>query len=285
MVNSNLNSESNTPDSTLETVDKGSILENEDNILENSDEGNLDTENSDCGNSEDGDNNSELCDEKDSDEKYSSGESDCGGSDGAESNEINSDLPAKSIRDLIEVDSEKAVGKKINLNENGNNVFVNPVLSREAPSKKGGIFLDPLPLRRKQKSKKPGRRKKKDKPNNHVDHFKDIHDINSFRQSFRTSPELSQTTSETNKSNSEDEDVNADSGEEDEGFLSSSISSTISQKSQLSSISRFDDISLASFSSASDEDLGQNDLTLKYLAFRCSDIHIVNQTERFKVTF
>ena len=175
--------------------------------------------------------------------------------------------------------------KKINLNENGNNVFVNPVLSREAPSKKGGIFLDPLPLRRKQKSKKPGRRKKKDKPNNHVDHFKDIHDINSFRQSFRTSPELSQTTSETNKSNSEDEDVNADSGEEDEGFLSSSISSTISQKSQLSSISRFDDISLASFSSASNEDLGQNDLTLKYLAFRCSDIHIVNQTERFKVTF
>ena len=112
MVNSNLNSESNTPDSTLETVDKGSILENEDNILENSDEGNLDTENSDCGNSEDGDNNSELCDEKDSDEKYSSEESDCGGSDGAESNEINSDLPAKSIRDLIEVDSEKAVGKK-----------------------------------------------------------------------------------------------------------------------------------------------------------------------------
>ena len=281
MVNSNLNSESN----TLETVGKGSILENEDNILENSDGGNLDTENSDCGNSEDGDNNSELCDEKDSDEKYSSGESDCGGSDGAESDEINSDLPAKSIRDLIEVDSEKAVGKKIDLNENGNNVFVNPVLSREAPSKKGGIFLDPLPLHRKQKSKKPGRRKTKDKPNNHVDQFKYIHDINSFRQSFRTSSELSQTTSETNKSNSEDEDVNADSGEEDEGFLSSSISSTISQKSQLSSISRFDDISLASFSSASNEDLGQNDLTLKYLAFRCSDIHIVNQTERFKVTF
>lgn len=281
MVNSNLNSESN----TIETVGKGSILENEDNILENSDGGNLDTENSDCGNSEDGDNNSELCDEKDSDEKYSSGESDCGGSDGAESDEINSDLPAKSIRDLIEVDSEKAVGKKIDLNENGNNVFVNPVLSREAPSKKGGIFLDPLPLHRKQKSKKPGRRKTKDKPNNHVDQFKYIHDINSFRQSFRTSSELSQTTSETNKSNSEDEDVNADSGEEDEGFLSSSISSTISQKSQLSSISRFDDISLASFSSASNEDLGQNDLTLKYLAFRCSDIHIVNQTERFKVTF
>ena len=281
MVNSNLNSESN----TLETVGKGSILENEDNILENSDGGNLDTENSDCGNSEDGDNNSELCDEKDSDEKYSSGESDCGGSDGAESDEINSDLPAKSIRDLIEVDSEKAVGKKIDLNENGNNVFVNPVLSREAPSKKGGIFLDPLPLHRKQKSKKPGRRKTKDKPNNHVDQFKYIHDINSFRQSFRTSSELSQTTSETNKSNSEDEDVNADSGEEDEGFLSSLISSTISQKSQLSSISRFDDISLASFSSASNEDLGQNDLTLKYLAFRCSDIHIVNQTERFKVTF
>lgn len=281
MVNSNLNSESN----TLETVGKGSILENEDNILENSDGGNLDTENSDCGNSEDGDNNSELCDEKDSDEKYSSGEGDCGGSDGAESDEINSDLPAKSIRDLIEVDSEKAVGKKIDLNENGNNVFVNPVLSREAPSKKGGIFLDPLPLHRKQKSKKPGRRKTKDKPNNHVDQFKYIHDINSFRQSFRTSSELSQTTSETNKSNSEDEDVNADSGEEDEGFLSSSISSTISQKSQLSSISRFDDISLASFSSASNEDLGQNDLTLKYLAFRCSDIHIVNQTERFKVTF
>ena len=281
MVNSNLNSESN----TLETVGKGSILENGDNILENSDGGNLDTENSDCGNSEDGDNNSELCDEKDSDEKYSSGESDCGGSDGAESDEINSDLPAKSIRDLIEVDSEKAVGKKIDLNENGNNVFVNPVLSREAPSKKGGIFLDPLPLHRKQKSKKPGRRKTKDKPNNHVDQFKYIHDINSFRQSFRTSSELSQTTSETNKSNSEDEDVNADSGEEDEGFLSSSISSTISQKSQLSSISRFDDISLASFSSASSEDLGQNDLTLKYLAFRCSDIHIVNQAERFKVTF
>ena len=281
MVNSNLNSESN----TLETVGKGSILENEDNILENSDGGNLDTENSDCGNSEDGDNNSELCDEKDSDEKYSSGESDCGGSDGAESDEINSDLPAKSIRDLIEIDSEKAVGKKIDLNENGNNVFVNPVLSREAPSKKGGIFLDPLPLHRKQKSKKPGRRKTKDKPNNHVDQFKYIHDINSFRQSFRTSSELSQTTSETNKSNSEDEDVNADSGEEDEGFPSSSISSTISQKSQLSSISRFDDISLASFSSASNEDLGQNDLTLKYLAFRCSDIHIVNQTERFKVTF
>lgn len=281
MVNSNLNSESN----TIETVGKGSILENEDNILENSDGGNLDTENSDCGNSEDGDNNSELCDEKDSDEKYSSGESDCGGSDGAESDEINSDLPAKSIRDLIEIDSEKAVGKKIDLNENGNNVFVNPVLSREAPSKKGGIFLDPLPLHRKQKSKKPGRRKTKDKPNNHVDQFKYIHDINSFRQSFRTSSELSQTTSETNKSNSEDEDVNADSGEEDEGFLSSSISSTISQKSQLSSISRFDDISLASFSSASNEDLGQNDLTLKYLAFRCSDIHIVNQTERFKVTF
>ena len=273
MVNSNLNSESNTRDSTMETVDTGSILEKEDNILENNDRGNLDAENSDWGNSEDEDNNSGLFDEND-----------CDGSDGAESDEINSNLTAHSIGDLTEVDSEKIVGKKLNPNENGNDVFVNPVLSREAPSKKGGIFLDPLPLRRKQKSKKPGRRKKNGKLSNLVDHFKDIHDINPCKQSFRTSSELSQTTSETNKSNSEHEDLNADSGEEDEGFLSSSISSTISQNSQRSSISRFDDISLASFSSASNEELGQNDLTLKYLAFRCSDIHIVNQTERFKVT-
>jgi len=151
--------------------------------------------------------------------------------------------------------------------EESDNVIETETLSK---LKKAGALE---PIKRKTKKKTRTTKKKNDIDLSELN-TSEIQDIKKPVNSIHGDSDDESNTSELEGLRKPVNSIHGDSDSED-------VLTTTAAQFRCSSV-KYDNISLASFSSTANEGLSANEIALKYLAFRCADVNVVNQIERYK---
>ena len=141
-----------------------------------------------------------------------------------------------------------------------------------APMKKGGILLEPLAKPRTSSSSRQ-RKKKKKGLQDRINELKALDNDNSSPSNGRHNPRRKSRLADN------------DDGE----YLSTSLPPVLrgdkGYSRKMKNVFKPDQISLASFSSTANEGLYPEEIVVKHLAFRQSDLTVSTQIERYKVWF